>query len=259
MAENKGILPSSTFNTLGNNSNKWEAVYANKYYDGEGNEVTKTELASEEEALLGENDEKYMSPLKVKQAIDSSGFVKQGEVTDIIVSSLQFSGKKKVFTTVGESSFTVPDNVFRLYITARAGGGGGGARELKKNTTGRSGGNGGTTSIGSLLSLSGGTGGRGAGQSYSGSNGSSPSPKISDFGVHSDYSGYGVGGKGGHGDGIYGGNGGNGAGVYRDIYTVKPGDVLPIVVGAGGAGGTAIYSGGSNGSAGTQGFVIFEW
>lgn len=30
MAENKGILPSSTFNTLGNNSNKWEAVYANK-------------------------------------------------------------------------------------------------------------------------------------------------------------------------------------------------------------------------------------
>lgn len=30
MAENKGILPSSTFNTLGNNSTKWEAVYANK-------------------------------------------------------------------------------------------------------------------------------------------------------------------------------------------------------------------------------------
>ena len=30
MAENKGILPSSTFNTLGNNNNKWEAVYANK-------------------------------------------------------------------------------------------------------------------------------------------------------------------------------------------------------------------------------------
>ena len=30
MAENKGILPSSTFNTLGNNSNKWEAVYAKK-------------------------------------------------------------------------------------------------------------------------------------------------------------------------------------------------------------------------------------
>ena len=30
MAENKGILPSSTFNTLGNNSNKWEAIYTNK-------------------------------------------------------------------------------------------------------------------------------------------------------------------------------------------------------------------------------------
>ena len=42
MAENKGILPSSTFNTLGNNSNKWEAVYAKKYYDAEGKELLNT-------------------------------------------------------------------------------------------------------------------------------------------------------------------------------------------------------------------------
>ena len=31
MAENKGVLPSSNVNTLGNANNKWENVYANKF------------------------------------------------------------------------------------------------------------------------------------------------------------------------------------------------------------------------------------
>lgn len=48
MAENKGILPSSTFNTLGNNNNKWEAVYANKLVGSlTGNVATATKATQD--------------------------------------------------------------------------------------------------------------------------------------------------------------------------------------------------------------------
>ena len=45
MAENKGVLPSSNVNTLGNANNKWENVYANKFTGTvAGNAATATAL-----------------------------------------------------------------------------------------------------------------------------------------------------------------------------------------------------------------------
>ena len=45
MAENKGVLPSSNVNTLGNANNKWENVYANKFTGAlTGNAATATAL-----------------------------------------------------------------------------------------------------------------------------------------------------------------------------------------------------------------------
>ena len=45
MAENKGVLPSSNVNTLGNANNKWENVYANKFTGAvAGNAATATAL-----------------------------------------------------------------------------------------------------------------------------------------------------------------------------------------------------------------------
>ena len=45
MAENKGVLPSSNVNTLGNANNKWENVYANKFTGAvAGNATTATAL-----------------------------------------------------------------------------------------------------------------------------------------------------------------------------------------------------------------------
>lgn len=60
----------------------------------------------------------------------------------------------------------------------------------------------------------------------------------------------GSGGGGGSGSGSNGGGGSAGAAIFKALYTVTPGDILTIVVGAGGLGGTSGL-GGNNGNATT--------
>lgn len=90
MAENKGILPSSTFNTLGNNNNKWEAVYANKLVGPlTGNAATAT-----------------------KATQDSAG----QQINTTYIKSLSVSGKTITYTkgngTTG--TITTKDTVYTL-------------------------------------------------------------------------------------------------------------------------------------------------
>ena len=74
----------------------------------------------------------------------------------------------KMYTTSG--TFTVPNGVTTIYVTASAGGGGagGGPNFFVRTISGKNGGTGGTTSLGNLLSLQG--GGGGSGGRYSSSN-----------------------------------------------------------------------------------------
>ncbi|WKY44475.1 hypothetical protein Q5O14_18005 [Eubacteriaceae bacterium ES2] len=176
-----------------------------------------------------------------------------------------------VYNTPGTYSWTVPNGVREVLLTAVGGGGGGQDNNSSAWTAG------GVTSFGSKVSLSGGShtsgatsyigtgatdelgGGTGAmgGVPFfrSGSGGSGSSVYTSNCrggassigaggvsGVSSP--GYGGGGGGRNSSSYPGSGGGGGAGVVDLLVPVIPGEVIAIVVGAAGT-GTSDYSGGT--------------
>ena len=174
-------------------------------------------------------------------------------------------------------TFTVPDGVTKIYVTASAGGGGGGGSaqleppghdmSIYYAYNGKSGGAGGTTSLGNLLSLSGGGAGTGSTSNIhssssredfiftNGSNGAS-------YASSAVIDGYGGGGAGGKKSGT-GGAGGRGANCSSKEIAVTPGQKLAVTIGAGGSGGyygnyvASGYDG--EGSAGQPGIMYIKW
>lgn len=167
-------------------------------------------------------------------------------------------GAKKVLKTklvVANESFTVPQGVEEIFVTACAGGGGGTHRAGGSSVT--HGGPGGITSFGSLLSLSGGTeitsGGPGAGDGSMGFSGG-----IGGQGGSGLFAGGGIkapggpgGGAGGSGVTSYGGEAGGGAGefVVDHALSVVPGQSYSITIGAGGTGSMP----------GGRGMMLLKW
>lgn len=215
MAENKGILPSSTFNTLGNNSNKWEAVYANKIV---GPAVT--------DSAPG-----LMTPVQ-KKKLDELSNVTGGNATH----------GEKLFTADG--TFVVPKGVSTLAVTAVGGGGGGGGGGWTNIGAGSAGVAGKTYECtvfvvsGESISVQVGAGGAGggAGIGYGASGGSAGGSTAGTGGIGKNCGGGGGGGGGASGINsinskilAQGGSGGHG-------YGVDNGDHQGGAGGAGGAG-----------------------
>lgn len=170
----------------------------------------------------------------------------------------------KMYTTSG--TFTVPNGVTTIYVTASAGGGGSGgsAYFAGMTQTGGTGGTGGNTSVGNLITLRGGTGGTGAVGLYStswpplnvttqnGTNGTSYSSSAV-----KGYANYGGGGAGVTGGYTHqSGNGGRGENCTQKAFTVTANSTINITVGSGGSGGSSNYT---RGNAGQSGFVLIEW
>lgn len=237
MAENKGILPSSTFNTLGNNSNKWEAVYANKLV---GPAVTDSAPGLMTAVQKKKLDKLSNYSLPVASATTLGG-VKIGDgltITNGVVSSSVTGGNathgEKLFTANG--TFVVPEGVSTLVVTAVGGGGGGGG-----GCTGTRGGNGGLgtagktyectvfASSGTYFMIRVGQGGKGGSPDGSGGAGG--------------YSELGSGSAGG--SGRYAGGGGGGGGASGINSRILAGG------GSGGTGGVHQSGAGASGAGGT--------
>ena len=182
-------------------------------------------------------------------------------------------GGKQKFTSSG--TFTVPVGVTTIWVSISGGGGGGGEGSSRGSTRynpGNNGSIGGTSSFGSFVSVAGGGGGYSGGNGATGGAGGSPGGYNGSPGSRGGLmsggnggagggtlSGYGFGGAGGAGEneiwccqssgGTGGGGGGGGATVMTQEITVSTGQVIPVTVGAGGAGATA----------GSPGFCLVEW
>lgn len=199
-------------------------------------------------------------------------------ISETTVSASEAELKDKIFENskifTSSDTFTVPDGVTEIYVTASAGGGGGGGgpiwevrapvpapRPINPGTNGTSGGN---TIIDSLLTLNGGGGGT-ACDGYN--NTHSANGKSYDNKIENDtYKNYGNGGNGAeHPNGTYkAGTGGKGENCYKTKITVSPGQKISITIGQGGTGGTGSYPGTmpdnvKNGSNGQSGFALIEW
>lgn len=179
---------------------------------------------------------------------------------------------KQVFTSSG--SFTVPEGITTVYVSAAGGGGGGGASGATTGSSGSGGGGGGAGQhcIYNAVSVT-------AGETYTitiGSGGSSGNAGgTTSFSTLLTRAGGGAGGSGG--SGTYGGVGGSGypnggSGCWGFAGgTSGSGAASPFGGGGGGAvcgrsttGGTGYYGGGggggySAGGAGGSGILIVEW
>jgi len=183
----------------------------------------------------------------------------------------------QIFTSSG--TFTKPSGISRVYLLMVGGGGGGGGSlcGVGYNTAG---GAGGSSTFGALATAPGGSGGNpgyfdgggyhngggGAGGACSwyglsitalaGTSGSGASLGV---GPHSNfYSPYsGSGGNGSSVGGGYASGGGGGGGGYFEGSVDISGNIS-VTVGSGGTGGIT-YGCGSDGSPGTQGFVLVRW
>ncbi len=181
---------------------------------------------------------------------------------------------KEFITASG--NWTVPDDVYKIWVTL-VGGGGGGGGGAGSSTDGGNGGNGGNTVFGSLTALGGlgGGGGKANGGPGQATGAGQPGCPGDPDGVFTAYGGgaintvlgqYGRGGQGGAGrDG--GGGGASGSIGYIDHIlhkkerAVTPGQVVAATIGTGGTAGAAGTggSGGTAGTAGTDGAVLVEW
>lgn len=183
-------------------------------------------------------------------------------------------------------NFTVPAGVNGLFIECWGAGGGGGGY----GATAANGGNGGSTtiSISSVVvcSASGGVGGLLAATSTAGAGGTAGVGFVGTLILGGEH-GYGPnrlasntsggGGKGGYSprggfnpasvvgqggpgggpnDGVNGGGGGGAGGYSNTVVTVTPGQIVNIVIGTGGVGGTGTTTAGI---AGTGGAVLITW
>ena len=105
MAENKGILPSSTFNTLGNNNNKWEAVYAKKLVGPLTGNVTGN-VSGSSSSCTGN------AATATKATQDSAG----QQINTTYIKGLSVSGKTITYTKGNGSTGTITtkDTVYTL-------------------------------------------------------------------------------------------------------------------------------------------------
>lgn len=235
-------------------------------------------IATQTQAEAGAIDNKYMTPVKTKQAI----------------AKLAPPKGKRVFTSSG--TFTVPSDITEIFITA-CGGGGAGGNGGNSQSSGSDGGSGGSTIISDIVTLSGGAGGEGAqnwangggiGGASGGAGGTRGTCGGSGTGGDAQTVIYGVGGIGGGsigsggggggkenygGPGAYGGGGGGGSGgsapvgggggggggggasIISSKYNVTPQQNISITVGSGGSPGQF----GNRGGGGGGGIVIIEW
>ena len=106
MAENKGILPSSTFNTLGNNSNKWEAVYANKIVGPLTGNVTGN-VSGSSSSCTGN------AATATKATQDSAG----QQINTTYIKGLSISGKTITYTKGNGTTGTITVPTGTGYIT----------------------------------------------------------------------------------------------------------------------------------------------
>ena len=198
-----------------------------------------------------------------------------------VISSTAGTGSQ-IYKVAGNHSFTVPAGVTKLKCWAIGGGGGSGGIDFNNATPKFSSVTGGTSSIGTFCSAFGGTsnmvGGLSsyanvaavlAGFNYQGSSGDNLNPTTAEGGMPYFMGKLGPGAKSAA-EGLW--PGGGGAGVTRSGYTngvgaggggavmiylsVTPGQVIDIVVGAGGPGGSGSFATGKNGAAG---LVLIEW
>ena len=201
MAENKGILPVLTFNTLGDNEHKWEAVYAKKYYDAEGNEITKTE---NNEVTYFYTNGTYIVPKNV-ETIYVSGCAGGGGGS--------FCGgggggesiyRKKIAVTPGET----------INVTIGTGGASAYSAVTSTGTTLKNAGDGGNTIFGNYFTLAGGKGikynssAKETQMPLAGGNGATNGGYCAVMRYNSTTSVYWVGGKGG--DSLFGKGGSGG-------------------------------------------------
>lgn len=290
MAENKGILPSSTFNTLGNNSNKWEAVYANKLV---GPAVTDSAPGLMTAVQKKKLDKLSNYSLPVASATTLGG-VKIGgglTITNGVVSSSVTGGNathgKKLFTTNG--TFVVPEGVSILVVTAVGGGGGGGggytgtASGILSSRTGvhgeacdfmtlnviplsshqiyvGTGGRGGHAGIcnGTNAGGAGGVGianGANGGSGINGSGGGGGGGGASGI----DTTVLARGGSGGEGGGTVGGNSGTGGTLTSVVSYVNTSKCVSPSYGAPGATGSNSSNNGTGGGNGASGCVYIIW
>jgi hypothetical protein len=163
-------------------------------------------------------------------------------------------------TTVGASSFVVPEHDAMTITLYGAGGGGGsssgydGSAFLPGNPGGAAG-NSTITGGGPTLQATGGQGGIGA---Y----GNTPGPGTAGTGSGGTTNTFGGGRAGGTGGSFFGTGGAGGAGGFTQWVipsgALVPGTVLTITLGAGGAGG-ATPSGGLPGNAGQSAQATISW
>ncbi|WP_353613971.1 hypothetical protein [Mangrovibacter phragmitis] len=190
------------------------------------------------------------------------------------LANLGLGGSHGIQTITTSTSFTVPDNIYDLYISASGAGGGGGGG-YSSSYSGSGGGGGASiyrqhfsVTPGTVLSVVIGSGGAGGAVGIAGYSGGATS-------VGSLFS---LAGGGGGNPGISGA-GGNSAGLPGGVGSVAGEDAFNNVPGGGGgnllgvggvkraaAGGAGIYGGGgaggysgNAGGAGGDGVVIIEW
>ena len=160
------------------------------------------------------------------------------------------------FNSVGVSTFTVPQNVYSLTISASGGGGGGGGADGGSNYNGGGGGGGGADIIsqtfavtpGQVLDITVGAGGGGGGGPY-GTGGTGQATTVTGTGISFSAAG-GAGGTGGSNSGTgFGGLGANGAN-YTSSYRVNAGGTSTNDGSNGGAGGVGKNAAGQAGKTG---------
>ena len=209
-----------------------------------------------------------MSWAEVKHALNSTlgtdEFYALDKLINIRLSQFN-SFQNIIYNEPGNYTYTVPDGIYMLYVSAAAGGGGGGG--CNYNSGGYGGGGGGGAAVfnrvifaepGERISITVGSGGAGGAYAGSGTAKAGADGKNTIFGSYFTL----LGGKGGTGasgtiggnGGAAGGEGGGVGGTYTDTSTPQPGITGPVAPTDSGT----YYHFGGGGSLGTGGYFSTE-
>lgn len=239
---------------------------------GSGADLTTSQSGSTVSIVLGTGDSAWMVKVTGEWRLESgSAALKYSAMMPGLVSG--FSGVQRF---AANGSFTVPDGITKIYVTAAAGGGGGGGGHTA-NYSGEGGGGGAfvlrmqyAVTPGQVLAIT--VGGGGVAGAIGGAGGAGGSTSVGAFVTLSGGAGGnpGVSGGGGSGAGFGGGSGNGAGGAGGDAVGATPGaggaslgygGSVRISIGAsgtlggGGAGGYTNYAGGP----GAPGIVLIEW
>lgn len=204
-----------------------------------------------------------MSWAEVKHALNSTlgtdEFCALDKLINIRLSQFN-SFQNIIYNEPGNYTYTVPDGIYMLYVSAAAGGGGGGGCNYDSSKYGGGGGGGAAVfnraifvEPGEQISITVGAGGAGGDYNSSGTGETGANGGNTIFGSYFTL----LGGKGGTGGsttggdgGAAGGEGGGVGGTYNDSSTPQPGITGPVAPADKGA----YYHFGGGGSLGTGGY-----